>query len=71
MIRAYKKKKNELEDAKDALYKIETEYFTEKQKNILIEEEVVQLRNNLIKAERQLKEVQLKEQRKDDQLLQR
>ncbi len=30
MIRAYKKKKNELEDVKDTLFKIETEYFTEK-----------------------------------------
>ena len=30
MIRAYKKKKNELEDLKERFYKMETEYFTEK-----------------------------------------
>ena len=44
LIRAYKKKKNELEELKEKFYHIETEFFTERQKNILIEEEVAQLR---------------------------
>ena len=57
MIRAYKKKKNELEDVKEKLYIIETEYFTEKQKNILVEEEVTLLRKNIIRLERSLKEI--------------
>ena len=30
LIRAYKKKKNELEEMKEKFYKMETEYFTEK-----------------------------------------
>jgi hypothetical protein len=30
LIRAYKKKKTELEDIKEKYYKIETDYFTEK-----------------------------------------
>jgi len=30
IIRAYKKKKNELEEMKEKFYKMETEYFTEK-----------------------------------------
>lgn len=30
IIRAYKKKKSELEDMKERFYKMETEYFTEK-----------------------------------------
>ena len=40
MIRAYKKKKVELEDIKEQFYKIETEYFTEKQKAHLLDEEL-------------------------------
>lgn len=30
LVRGYKKKKRELEELKDAFYKLETEYFTEK-----------------------------------------
>lgn len=40
LIRAYKKKKAELEDVKEKFYKMETEFFTEKQKNTYFEEEV-------------------------------
>jgi hypothetical protein len=40
LIRAYKKKKLELEEFKERYYKMETEFFTEKQKNLLLEEEV-------------------------------
>ena len=50
---------------KEKYYKMETEYFTEKQKNMLIEEEVMTLRKNLVKSERLLKDIQLKEQRNE------
>ena len=36
LIRAYKKKKMELEEVKDRFYRIETEFFTEKKKNMLM-----------------------------------
>ena len=62
------RKKNELTDSKEKYYKMETEYFTEKQKNMLMEEEVGSLRANLTRAERQLKEVQLRQQKNEGEL---
>ncbi len=56
IIRAYKKKKSELEDMKERFYKMETEYFTEKQKNMLLDEEVNTLRVTCIRTDRALKE---------------
>ena len=56
LIRAYKKKKGELEEFKERFYQLETEYFTEKQKNKLLDEDVTKLRLNLGKAEKSLKE---------------
>jgi hypothetical protein len=56
IIRAYKKKKSELEDIKERFYKMETEYFTEKQKNMLLDEEVNTLRQNFIRTDRALKD---------------
>lgn len=56
IIRAYKKKKNELEDMKERFYKMETEYFTEKQKNVLLDEEVNTLRGTCMRTDRALKE---------------
>lgn len=47
MIRAYKKKKVELEELKQKYYDIETEYFIIKQKKNHLEEENLQLRQNL------------------------
>lgn len=61
LIRAYKKKKGELEEIKEKYYKIETDYFTEKQKNMLLDEEVVAMRQNLMRAERALKDYQMRE----------
>lgn len=40
LIKAYKKKKVELEELKERYYTIETEFFTEKQKNLLLEEDL-------------------------------
>lgn len=41
MIRAYKKKKRELNKIKDQFFKMETEFMTIKQKNLLMEEELI------------------------------
>jgi hypothetical protein len=48
---------------------METEHFTEKQRFKLLEEDAQKLRINLARAEKQLKEVQMKESRKDSDLL--
>ena len=40
MIRAYKKKKVELDDLKERFYRTETDFYTEKQKAVLLDEEV-------------------------------
>lgn len=71
IIRAYKKKKGELEELKERFYQLETEFFTERQKNHLLEEDVVSMRGALTKAERLLKEAQLKESRKDSDVIMR
>ena len=42
MLKAYKKKKREIAKLKEQFFKIETEFMTLKQKNILIEEELAQ-----------------------------
>lgn len=39
LMRAYKKKKVELEELKERFYVLETEFFTEKQRAVLLEEE--------------------------------
>ena len=69
LIRAYKKKKAEFEDLKERYYLIETELYTEKQRNRLFEDDVLKLRLKLEKTEKLLKEVQMKESRKDSDLL--
>lgn len=48
---------------------METEYFTEKQRNKLMEEDTSKLRVNLLKTEKQLKELQMKDSRKDSDIL--
>jgi hypothetical protein len=45
LVRAYKKKKTELEDFKERFYRVETELFTERQKGTLLGEEVTQQRS--------------------------
>ena len=39
LIRAYKKKKAELETLRDQFYSVETQLFTVSQKHVLVEEE--------------------------------
>lgn len=48
---------------------METELFTEKQHNKLLEEDVAKLRANLSRAERLLKEAQMKESRQNSDIL--
>jgi predicted nucleic acid-binding Zn-ribbon protein len=40
MLKAYKKKKRELTKLKEMFFKMETEFMTIKQKNIILEEEL-------------------------------
>lgn len=47
MLRAYKKKKRELAKLKEAFFKIETEFLSTKQKNVILEEELGQTTNKL------------------------
>lgn len=69
IIRAYKKKKAELEELKELYYQLETDYFTQTQRNKLLEEDVSKMRYDLNRAEKALKEVQLKESRKDQDVI--
>ena len=69
MIRAYKKKKAELEEVKDKFYKLETDFFTERQRAILLEEENHQIKLGLARTEKALKDLQIRESRKDSDLL--
>lgn len=59
----------ELDEYKEKFYIIETEYFTERQKSLLQEEDIGRLRASLSRAEKLLKEAQFKESRKDSDLL--
>jgi len=61
IIRAYKKKKNELETLRESYYSIETKFFTVNQEHALLDEENSDLKSNLKKLERKLKESQLRE----------
>ncbi len=61
IIRAYKKKKAELEKLRDQLYRNETEMFTTKQSQQLLTEDNAQLKDKLSHTEKQLKMVQMRE----------
>jgi hypothetical protein len=71
IVRAYKKKKADFEEIKERYYHLETECFTEKQRNKILEEDVSTLRIALAKAERLLKEALLKDSRRDADILTR
>lgn len=59
----------ELEEVKDKYYRLETDFFTERQKAILLEEENQQIKLSLARIEKALKDLQIKESRKDSDLL--
>lgn len=71
MIRAYKKKKRELNKLKDTFFKLETEFMTTKQKNALMEEELIHSQKRCAKAEKALKQAQLKQQKQDSSALEK
>jgi hypothetical protein len=71
IVRAYKKKKADFEEIKERYYHLETECFTEKQRNKILEEDVSTLRIVLAKTERLLKEALLKDSRRDADILTR
>jgi len=56
LIRAYKKKKGELDELKEKYYQVETDFFTDRQKSLLLEEDNNRLRNSLNRAEKLLKD---------------
>ena len=56
LIRAYKKKKAELETLRDQFYSVETQLFTVSQKHVLVEEENQNLKSRVHELERLLKE---------------
>lgn len=55
MLKAYKKKKRELTKLKEMFFKMETEFMTIKQKNIILEEELTATQKRCTKAEKALK----------------
>ena len=61
LIRAYKKKKAELETLRDQFYHVETQLFTINQKHVLVEEENSTLKHRVNDLERLLKESQMRE----------
>lgn len=63
LIRAYKKKKNELETLRDQFYKTETQLFEVSQKQVIVEEENNSLKGRVAELERLLKESQMRELR--------
>eukprot|EP00347_Sterkiella_histriomuscorum_P021874 403332462 len=71
LMRAFKKKKNEVEELKENFYRVETEFFTERQKALLLEEENNQIKQSLLKTEKNLRELQMRESRKDSDLIQK
>ena len=65
LIRAYKKKKAELETLRDQFYQVETKLFTINQQHVLLEEENATLKERVADLEKQLKETQMHEVRRD------
>jgi predicted nucleic acid-binding Zn-ribbon protein len=57
LIRAYKKKKAELEELRERFYTLETDYFTVQERNKILEEDSSKMRAQIQKIERQLKDV--------------
>ena len=56
MLKAYKRKKREVAKMKESFFKIETEFITLRQKNVLVEEELAQTQKRCAKAEKALKQ---------------
>ena len=65
LIRAYKKKKNDLETLRDEFYAMETQFFTVSQKQVIMEEENQSLKSRVADLERLLKDSQMREVRRE------
>ena len=65
LIRAYKKKKAELETLRDSFYEVETQLFTVSKQHVIMEEENGHLKNRVAELERLLKESQMREIKKE------
>ncbi len=61
LIRAYKKKKAELETLRDQFYQVETQLFTVGKQHVIVEEENSVLKNRVAELEHLLKESQMRE----------
>lgn len=71
MLRAYKKKKREIAKLKETIFKLETEFLTMKQNQTLVEEELTSTKKKLSKSEKNLKLVQMREQKNDSSLIEK
>ena len=65
IIRAYKKKKAEVETLRDQFYSVETQLFTYRQEHTILSEENVSLKNRVQELERMLKDSQMREVRRE------
>ena len=61
LIRAYKRKKAELETLRDSFYQVETQLFTVSKQHVIMEEENSALKKRVLELERLLKESQMRE----------
>lgn len=61
LIRAYKRKKAELEAMREKFYSTETLLMTTQQEHMLLSEEICNLKAELADSKRTLRELQLKE----------
>ena len=65
IIRAYKKKKAEVETLRDQFYSVETQLFTYRQEHTILSEENASLKNRVQELERMLKDSQMREVRRE------
>jgi len=65
LIRAYKKKKTELEQLRDQFYQTETQLFTVSQQHVIMGEENTSLKRRVVELERMLKDSQMREIRRE------
>ena len=65
LIRAYKRKKAELETLRDSFYQVETQLFTVSKQHVIMEEENSALKKRVLELERLLKESQMREIRRE------
>ena len=65
LVRAYKKKKTELQTIQEQFYQVETQMIMATQQNVILNEENSALKARVADLERMLKESQMRELRKE------